>query len=172
MTVLLLLLVKRLDVVGSFAADIDCGIEGTGARFYVLGKGKDCWYTAQVLKVISFDETRLSIERQRTVPGVRLVIPIDPTVSTVRQPRRRVDLATQDKLDEKVEELLQRSMIEPVRTFSRGQSLVVRAKKGDNGTRLCVDMRMVNKAVVDEKFPLLMLEEFKQERRDNTVCRC
>ena len=55
--VLLLLLVKRLYVVGSFAAEIECGREGTGARFYVLGKGKDCWYTAQVLKVISFDET-------------------------------------------------------------------------------------------------------------------
>ena len=78
-TVLWLLLVKRLDVVDSFAAEIGCGREGTGARFYVPGKDTDCWYTAQVLKVISFDETRTS-ERQHTVPSVRVVIPIDPTV--------------------------------------------------------------------------------------------
>ena len=77
---------------------------------------------------------------------MRVVIPIDPTVSTDRQLRRRVDLATQDELDEKVEGLLQRRIIEPVTTYSRGQSLVVLAKKGDDGTSLCVGMRMVNKA--------------------------
>ena len=77
-------------MIGSFAAKIEYGRERTGACFYVLGKGKDCWYTAQMLKVITFDETRI-IERQRTVPGVRVVILIDPTVSTVRQRRRRVD---------------------------------------------------------------------------------
>ena len=47
---------------------------------------------------------------------------------------------------------------------------MVLTKKGDNGTRLCFDMRMVNKAVVDEKFPLLTLEDLQQERRDKTVC--
>ena len=52
--------VEKLDVVGSFPAEIECGRESTDARFYVLGKGQDCWYTAQVLKVISFDETRVS----------------------------------------------------------------------------------------------------------------
>ena len=45
MVVLLLLLVKRLDVVGLFAAEIECGRKGTDARF-VLGKGEDCSSTA------------------------------------------------------------------------------------------------------------------------------
>ena len=115
-------------MVGSFAAETECGKEGTDARFYVLEKGKDCWETAQRLKVNSFDKTR-TIERHCNVPGVRVVIPIDPTVKAVRQPRRRVDLATQDKLEEKVEGLLRRSIIEPVTTFSRGQSLVVLARR-------------------------------------------
>ena len=69
------------------------------------------------LEGISFDETR-TIKKQRTALGVRVVIPIDPTVRTVRQPWRRVDQASQDKLDDKVEELLQRCIIEPVTTFS------------------------------------------------------
>ena len=42
-------------------------------------------------------------------------------------------------------------------------------KKGGNDTRLSVDMRQVNKAIIDEKFPLITIEDLQSRLAGCTV---
>ena len=100
-----------------------------------------------------------TIGEQPTIPGVEVEIPIDDTVKPVRQPFRRLPLHLMDLVSEEVKRLLRRGIIEECPNgVSEWQSPVTPVKKSNGDFRLCIDMRAVNKAVKDEKFPLLTLQ--------------
>lgn len=77
----------------------------------------------------------------------------------VAQPYRRVPVALEKAVYEKMDELLKQGVIERVKKPSKWISPVVVAPKGDD-IRLCIDMRRANEAVERENYPLPTMEDF------------
>ncbi|KAI3358905.1 hypothetical protein L3Q82_015296 [Scortum barcoo] len=83
---------------------------------------------------------------------------IDPTVSPVIQPLRRLPLSLRDNVTAKLQKLLDAGIIERVDASPWISNLVV-AKKKSAGLRPCVDHRQANKAVIPDKYSLPTMEE-------------
>lgn len=92
------------------------------------------------------------------MPGVSVNIPVDHNVKPVQQPWRRIPLNLQDKVQAKIQDLINRGIVEPVNMYSRWQSPLVIVPKPGGDIRLCVDLRLVNKAVRPEKYPIPTIE--------------
>lgn len=58
-----------------------------------------------------------------------------------------------DRVMDKLKEALSRDIIEPVTHPSVPISLIVLAFKENDNTRLCVDMRQANRAILRENYP-------------------
>lgn len=98
----------------------------------------------------------------------RLKIPIDPEVTPVVQPLRRIAYHLREKLEKKLDELVQQDFIEKVDAPSPWVSPVVVVPKR-NDIRLCVDMRKANQAVMRERYPIPTVEEVLQDFNQSTV---
>ena len=78
---------------------------------------------------------------------------VDENVTPVAQPVRRLPFGLRDKVDDKLNDLLKKGIIEelPETTPTRWVSpLVVVPKADGKDIRVCVDMRRANKAIVRE----------------------
>ncbi|XP_061195212.1 uncharacterized protein K02A2.6-like [Saccostrea echinata] len=100
----------------------------------------------------------------------QLEIPIDPDVEPVIQPMRRIPYSLRDKLDKKLDELLDLDIIERVDEPCSWVSPVVCVPKhlGDD-IRLCVDMRQANTAVQRVRHPIPTIDEILHEMNGSTV---
>ena len=83
---------------------------------------------------------------------------IDSTVKPVVQKPRHVPYGLRAKVEQKLKELQDLDVIEKVNNPSKWVSAVVIAPKGSD-VRICVDMRMANKAIVKEKHPMPTIED-------------
>ncbi|XP_060650951.1 uncharacterized protein K02A2.6-like [Drosophila nasuta] len=92
--------------------------------------------------------------------GVEIKLCIDPQIKPVQQPVRRIPVALEDKVAAKLDEALRRDIIESVTSPSRWISPIVLAFKENGDIRLCVDMRLANKAIRREMYPLPTFESF------------
>ena len=79
---------------------------------------------------------------------------IDKTVDPVAQPLRRTPFNLRNKVDEKVKELIDLDVIEPVEGPTPWVNPVVIVPKPDGEIRLCIDMRQANKAIVRGRYPI------------------
>lgn len=86
-------------------------------------------------------------------------IPINAEVTPVIQPYRRIPMALENLVDEKIDELLTQGVIEKVNEPSKWVSPMVVVPKGDD-VRICIDMRRANEAVARENHPLPTIEDF------------
>jgi hypothetical protein len=89
----------------------------------------------------------------------QLEIPIDPEAEPVIQPLRRIPFNLRDKVEKKLNELLDLDIIERVEEHSSWVSPVICVpKRSGVNIRLCVDMRVANTSVkrLDIQFQLLM----------------
>ncbi len=83
---------------------------------------------------------------------------VDPEVSPIIQPLRRIPLALRDEVTAERQMMLAMGVIEPVNAAPWISNLfIVRKKSG--GIRVCVDLCSVNKAVIPDKYPLPTAEE-------------
>ncbi len=98
----------------------------------------------------------------------QLEIPVDPDVTPVISPLRRVPYQLRDKLSKKLDELESMDIIEKVNKPSAWVSPVVVVPKGQNDIRLCIDMRLANESVkrVRHFIPTIdeVLQDFNQSR--------
>ena len=74
------------------------------------------------------------------------------SVSPVRRPARRLPIHQRAEVDEEVQKMLTREVIEL--SSSPWTSPVVLVKKKDGTTRFCVDYRKLNQATVKDSYPL------------------
>lgn len=88
-----------------------------------------------------------------------VVVPIDKFAKPVAQPERRIPLALERAVEEKLDELLEAGIIEKVSGYSPWQSQIVPVLKKDGSVRNCVNMKAVNKAVLKETHPLPTVEQ-------------
>ena len=91
--------------------------------------------------------------------GYQLKLHVDPSVTPVVQKMRRVPFSLKDKVNAKVNELLEKDIIEKVEGPTAWVSPVVVAPNASGDIRLCVDMRRANKAIIRERLPIPTLDE-------------
>ncbi|XP_055714231.1 uncharacterized protein K02A2.6-like [Phlebotomus papatasi] len=168
-----------LQIVGQFEAVVMIEDNGkdykTSAKFFVVKNGSQPLLgkiTATILGVliVELPSTRksqinsTSAERVITpfprIKGVKLVIPIDESVPPVSQHPRRPPIALQRKVEEKLNELLRLDIIEEAVGHSLWVSPVVVVPKGVDDIRLCIDMRLANKAIKREHYMIPSFDDF------------
>lgn len=152
-----------------FTANIKTPRKELVANFYVadeFGKVLLGYETSKLLGILKIGyDTSINTIDSTNVPfgkmnGVMIDIPIKPDVEGVVQPYRRVPVALEKLVDEKINEMLRHGIIEKVTGVSKWISPLVVAPKGDNDIRICVDMRRANLAVDRENYPLPTMDDF------------
>ena len=93
---------------------------------------------------------------------------VDPKVTPVIQPLRRVPLAFRDGVSAELSSLLEKGIIKPIDASPWVSNLVV-ARKKTGGLRICVDLRQVNKAIIPDKYPLPTVEELTALFHGSTI---
>ena len=84
---------------------------------------------------------------------------INSDVSPVAQPARRIPFHLRDKVDEKLQELIEMDIIEPASGPTSWASPLVVVPKPNGDVRICIDMRRANQAVIRERHPIPTLDE-------------
>ena len=99
-----------------------------------------------------------------------LKLNVDTSVKPVAQPVRRIPFGVREKVQKKLDELLARGIIEdlPEGSTSWISPLVVTTKR-DGDVRICVDMKLVNQAIIRERQPIPTFEEVLQDLNGSTV---
>ena len=98
-------------------------------------------------------------EGLRKLKDFQLNIPIHHGVKPVVQSMRRVLLSLRDKLEKKLNELVNLDVIEKAEGPTPWISPVVVVPKPNGDLRLCVDIRQANIAIVRERHPIPTVDE-------------
>lgn len=91
--------------------------------------------------------------------GYKVHVHIDPEVKPVAQPPRRIPFHLRHKVEEKLQELIDKDIIEPVSGPTSWASPLVVVPQPNGEVRVCIDMRRANAAVLRERHPIPTLEE-------------
>ncbi|KAI8506116.1 hypothetical protein Bbelb_164690 [Branchiostoma belcheri] len=186
---------KPLPTLGTFKAEVVClsNAAATEAEVVVMdGPGRNLLSkeTAEKLGVLrvgpvqtgqvnNLQEGLTAEEREKykdAFTGVGLLkerevtLHIDETVRPIAQPLRRVPYGLRDKVDKKLDELLEMDIIEVVPEEPTGWvSPLVVVPKQDGDIRVCVDMRRANEAIVRERQPIPTVEDVLHDLNGSTV---
>ena len=100
----------------------------------------------------------------------QLKLHVDKTVQPIAQPVRRLPFGLREKVEKKLDELLEIEIIEEVsNTPTTWLSPLVVVPKPDDDIRICVDMRRANEAIVRERHPIPTIEEVLQDLSGSMV---
>lgn len=138
-----------------------------GGQASLLSKGTA--FALGVLK-IGYHVNRITPEMQSAdaedgqkefpkIPDVRLSIQVDETVTPVVQVARRFPMSMEADVEQTIQELLEKQIIERVESSITWVSPLVPVRKSDGRIRLCVDMRAANKAVRRENYPMPNIDD-------------
>lgn len=155
-----------LKIKGSFEAAIKIGKKTEFSTIYVIEDGsrnllgKDTAIRLGVLK-LGVDVNHVEHETRKPFPKFKntlIEIPTDPTIKPITQSYRRIPIPLEEKVKEKIQELLDSDIIEEVHEPSPWVSPLVPILKDNGDVRLCVDMRRANSAILRENHPLPCME--------------
>lgn len=157
---------EPLKVLGSFVAEIEVGKCRTQAEFLVVENGQRCLLgdtTAKqlgILKVgLNINKVDASVAPFTTIKGIKAFIHVDPDIAPVFQPMRRLPLPLETAVNRKLDQLLQRDIIEPKTGPTSWVSPLVVVGKANGEVRLCLDLRRVNEAVLREHNPMPVVDD-------------
>ena len=184
---------ELLPTLGTFTADVMLAGSNVrcGADFVVVkGNGRTLLgrETAEVLSLLrvgpsqanSVTSGQLESDIQERYKGLftgvgllrdyELKLHIDESVKPVAQHVRRIPFGLREKVDKKLDELLELDIIEEVPGGPSGWiSPLVVVPKGDGDVRVCVDMRRANEAIIRERHPIPTVEELLHDLNGSTV---
>ena len=93
-----------------------------------------------------------------------LKLNVDTSVKPVAQPVRRIPFGVREKVPKKLDELLACGIIADVPEGSTSWvSPLVIVPEPDGDVRICVDMKLVNQAIIRERQPIPTFEEVLQD---------
>ena len=101
--------------------------------------------------------------------GRQVQLSVNPEVKPVAQPVRRTPFGLRDKVEAKIQDLLDLDIIEPVEKPTPWVSPIVVVPKPNGDIRITVDMRRVNEAVLRERHPIPTVEELLQDMAESRV---
>ncbi|XP_068758051.1 uncharacterized protein [Montipora capricornis] len=169
---------EPLPTLGTFTADVSLTGNNSGCRadfVVVKGDGRTLLgrETAEILNLLYVGPFQANNVDSRGVEscirekykalftgvgflkGYELKLHIDETVKPVTQPVRRIPFGLREKVDKKLDQLLELDIIEEVPDGPSGWiSPLVVVPKGDGDIRVCVDMRRANEAIIRERHPI------------------
>ena len=100
----------------------------------------------------------------------QLQLYVNKDVKPVVQPVRRLPFGLREKVNKKLDELLNEDMIEKVPSGpTEWVSPLVVVPKPDGDIRICVDMRRANEAIESERHPITTIEEVLHDLNGSTV---
>lgn len=165
-----------LKIKGSFEAQIKVGLRSENSTFYVVIDGtrnllgKTSAIALGVLKIgLNAEVNQVDFQIFPKFKDVLIHLPIDHSIPPVSQPYRRIPIPLEAKIENKIEELNQRDIIEPVVGSSKWVSPVVPVLKENGEVRLCVDMRRANEAIVRENHPLPTMDKLLPKMKNAKV---
>ena len=162
---------EPIDIAGTFTTEIVCKANGEMYvdEFTVIkGDGRPLLgkRTAEQLDVL-----RVGPEKEEEVYTVT-ELHINEDVTPVAQSVRRLPFGLRNKVDEKLDELLDIGTIEEVLEATPTtwvSPLVVVPKADGKDIRVCVDMRRANEAIIRERHPIPTIEEVLYDLNGATV---
>ncbi|XP_055634193.1 uncharacterized protein K02A2.6-like [Toxorhynchites rutilus septentrionalis] len=118
--------------------------------------------TAEELKVLKVGLAVLSIVQDKVpfpkFPNIQLKLSIDRTVSPRKVAYLKIPVAMEEKVNQKLQQMLNTDIIEPVFGPSEWISPMVVVPKGTDDIRLCINMRYPNQAIQREHYPLPLID--------------
>ena len=98
-----------------------------------------------------------------------LKLHIDPSITPVQQPIRRLPYHTRHAVSSELKRLLELDVIEPVKGPTTWLNPVVAVNKNNSKIRLCLDMRKANTAIKRERHVIPILEDILPDLHKATV---
>ncbi|CAL1586203.1 unnamed protein product [Knipowitschia caucasica] len=179
---------EPLPVKGVFTCDVKIGKRATQAEFTVIAGqgvpllGRQTATELGVLRVgvgvaaVTDVKTEVQGKYPKLFTGVgklntkQVRLHIDGNVEPVAQPLRRVPFHLREAVDRKIEELLRMDIIEKVEGPTPWVNpVVVVPKAKDKDIRLCLDMRMANRAIIRGRYPIPTVDELLHDMNGSAV---
>ena len=185
---------KPLPTLGTFTADVmstDTNVTCTADFVVMDGDGRTllCRDTAEKLNLLHIGPSHVvnSVGAETTGQDIKdrykelfngvgllkdyeLKLNIDDSVKPVAQPVRRIPFGVREKVERKLDELLESGIIEEVSEGPTGWiSPLVVVPKSDGDVRICVDMRRANQAIIRERQPIPKIEKVLQDLNGSTI---
>lgn len=156
-----------LPILGTFVADVKAGNCSVAAEFYVVKGGQRSLLGDKTSKELGILKVGLDVYpvTSETKPfskikDVQVQIHMDPSIKPVFQPIRRVPIPLEDAVNRKLEQLLIKDIIEEKQGPASWVSPLVVVGKNNGEPRICLDLRRVNEAVLRERHPMPVVDEY------------
>lgn len=156
-----------LTVLGTFKATVRIGARSAEAEFFVIRGGQRSLLgdtTSKrlgILKVgLEIDQVAQRMEPLSKINGVSVHIHLDPDVKPIFQPMRRIPVALEEAVNNKLKELMARDIIEEKKGPVSWVSPLVVVGKANGEPRICLDLRRLNEAVMRERHPMPVIDDF------------
>ncbi|KAJ8735710.1 hypothetical protein PYW07_007330 [Mythimna separata] len=163
-----------LKLLGAFKSSIELAGKTQHSIFYVVENGtrnllgKETALALGVLRIgVAVNEIRSKVFPK--FKNVLIHIPIDDKVKPIAQPYRRIPIPLEGKVNAKINELLEKDIIEKVDGPSEWISPIVPILKENGDIRLCIDMRRANSAIKRENHPLPTMDQLLPKIRDAVI---
>ena len=178
---------SQLNILGCFTTNITVKASKKAVTFHVLkgNHGSLLSYTTardlgildiqinQVKDVTTHDRLCTQYPSLFTgigqLKGVQVKLHIDPAVPPVAQKARRIPFHLRKKVEKELTNLQQQNIIERVEGPTPWVSPLVVIPKKNGDVRICVDMRMANKAIRRERHPAPTIDDLIQTLNGATV---
>ena len=93
----------------------------------------------------------------------------DNSVRPVQQPLRRQPYQLREKINQKLQQMEHDGLIERVETPQGWINNITVTTKANGDIRICLDAREINKAIINEKFPIPTLDSLVDEMSDAKI---
>lgn len=94
----------------------------------------------------------------------KVYLEVDPSVTPVKLLLRKLPLAIKDKVKAELDSMVRKGIISPVNKPSDWISaLLVVTKPNNQGVRICIDLKILNRAVKRNHYPLTTLDDILPE---------
>lgn len=114
-----------------------------------------------VLKIgLDINQIDSAVKPFNKITDVQAHIRTNPQFKPVFQSLRRVPIPMEEAVSKKLDQLLVRDIIEVKKGPATWVSPLVIVGKASGEPRICLDLRRVNEAVVRERFPMPVVEEY------------
>ena len=179
---------NQLPVMGQFHATLECSTGVTNTQVHVIKGNFGCllsYQTSSALGLIMLNinnvrpghstHEQLLTEYAHLFNGIgtlknfKVKLHIDDTVTPVAQNPRRIPFHIRQKVSDALNKLESDGIIEKVSGATPWVSPLVVIPKKDGVIRLCVDMRMANKAIQRERHPTPTVDDLIDKLNGATV---
>lgn len=163
-------------VAGCFTAEVRINERHVVAEFIVVHGGQQCLLGDRtskdlgVLKVgLDINNVMEALKPFNKITGIQIHIPMDPDIKPVFQPLRKIPVPLEAAVNKKLEQLLQKDIIEVKNGPTQWVSPLVIVGKANGEPRLCLDLRRVNEAVLRERYPMPVVDDYLARMGKNMI---